>query len=66
MNDKRITKGDNKSDSPTLRVVHKRSGNFEVFFPFSEVPVEMTKAYFEKNIQIEQYVIDIQDEEVRI
>lgn len=51
-----------KKDIPTLKVVHKRTGKFEVFFPFSDVPVEMTKQYFEKNIDVNQYVIDLVDD----
>ena len=49
-------------DFPKLKVVHKKSGHLQVFFPFSEVPVEMTKKYFDRNIREEQYIIDFTED----
>ena len=53
---------DNPADNHRLKVVHKKSGNLQVYFPFSEVPVEMTPQYFEKNINSKHYIIDFLDE----
>jgi hypothetical protein len=58
----------NNSENPTnkslpkLKVIQKSSGKFEVHFPFSEIPVEMTKNYFESNVNVDHYVLDFIDE----
>ena len=50
------------NENPTLKIIQSKSGNLKVIFPFSKVPVEMTKSYFDKNVDISNYVIDLQDE----
>jgi len=62
MNDKHVGNDRTDTDIPTLKVVHKKTGKLEVLFPFTEVPVEMTKQYFDKNIDLDQYIIDIEDD----
>ncbi len=47
------------SSAPDLKVVHKKSGKLDVFFPFSEVPIEMTTQYFQKHINQDDFRIDI-------
>lgn len=47
------------SSSRVLKVVHKKSGKLDVFFPFSEVPIEMTLQYFKKHISKDDFRIDI-------
>jgi len=45
-----------------IRVTKKNADTYSVYFPFSEVPVEMSEAYFAKNINPEKYVIDFEDD----
>ncbi len=47
------------SSARVLKVVHKKSGKLDVFFPFSEVPIEMTTQYFQKHINQDDFRIDI-------
>lgn len=46
----------------TLKVLHKNESTYSVYFPFSDVPVEMSHSYFAKNINKEKYIIDFQDD----
>lgn len=47
-----------------LRVSRKSEDIYSVFFPFSDVPVEMSSAYFKKNISPDKYVIDFEDDRI--
>lgn len=49
---------------PKLKVVRKNENTYSVQFPFSDVPVEMTHSYFNKNINIDKYVIDFEDDKL--
>lgn len=54
----------NTSTESKFKVVKDSQGNLEVSFPFSEVPIKMTQEYFDKNIDIEKYIIDLKDEDI--
>ncbi len=62
MNKKNDGNSPNQDLTPTLKVVHKKTGTVEVLFPFTEVPVEMTRQYFEKNIDLDQYIVDLDED----
>lgn len=49
-------------ETQRLKVIHNKAGKYEVFFPFTEVPIEMTPTYFEKNINPDHYTIDFNDD----
>lgn len=53
---------DNPVGLTKLRVSKKNENTYSVFFPFSDVPVEMSQAYFDKNINPEKYIIDFEDD----
>lgn len=61
MNVRNINSND-ASQLKSLKVIHKSSGKLEVYFPFSEVPIEMTPQYFEKNVNLEKFHVVYLDE----
>lgn len=61
MNVRNINSNDSQN-LKTLKVIHKSSGKLEVYFPFSEVPIEMTPQYFEKNVDLDNFKVDFRDE----
>ena len=54
--------GKQENELPKLKVVRMNEEMYSVQFPFSDIPVEMTHSYFTKNISLEKYVIDFEDD----
>ncbi len=62
MLNERFDEKTSKIDLPVLKVKMKNESTYTVQFPFSEVPVEMSQSYFNKNIDVDNYVIDFEDD----